>query len=72
MIKCIKQIQNNLEAIDHQSHGFVYVEFIIFQKGKYFGVEKWNMQTPCIGQFQYLPLMHTNYQSCLDKGHHGG
>jgi len=39
MIKRIKQIQNNLEAIDHQSHGFVCVKFIIFQV-KYFGVEK--------------------------------
>ncbi len=40
MIKRIKQIQNNLEAIDHQSHGFVYVKLIIFQEVKYFGVEK--------------------------------
>jgi hypothetical protein len=30
------------------------------------------MEHAYIGQLQYLPLMHTNYQSCLDKGHHGG
>jgi len=40
MIKRIKQIQNNLKAIDHQSHGFVCVKFIIFQEVKYFGVKK--------------------------------
>jgi hypothetical protein len=40
MIKRIKQIQNNLEAIDHQSHGFVYVKLINFQEVNYFGVKK--------------------------------
>jgi hypothetical protein len=60
MIKHIKLIQNKLEAIDHQSPWFVYVKLIIIQ-GKYSSVEKWNMQTPCIGQFQYLlSCIYTN------------